>query len=74
MSFDPFDFKSALPVINEDSEFFPLMSSEDEEEIKKKKRSGGRRRRTRNVSSLCIILGLLLLCSLSFDYRDIKAI
>jgi ATP-dependent Lon protease len=33
MSFDPFDFKSALPLINEDSEFFPLMSSEDEEEI-----------------------------------------
>src|SRR5476651_684805 len=33
MSFDPFDFKSALPAINEDSEFFPLMSSEDEEEM-----------------------------------------
>ncbi|MVN89830.1 endopeptidase La [Mucilaginibacter aquatilis] len=33
MSFDPFDFKSALPIINEDSEFFPLMSSEDEEEM-----------------------------------------
>ncbi|MCJ8210127.1 endopeptidase La [Mucilaginibacter sp. RS28] len=33
MSYDPFDFKSALPVINEDSEFFPLMSSEDEEEM-----------------------------------------
>jgi ATP-dependent Lon protease len=33
MSFDPFDFKSALPEINEDSEFFPLMSSEDEEEM-----------------------------------------
>jgi len=33
MSFDPFDFRSALPVINEDSEFFPLMSSEDEEEM-----------------------------------------
>ena len=33
MSFDPFDFKSALPVINEDSEFFPLLSSEDEEEM-----------------------------------------
>ncbi|AYL97016.1 endopeptidase La [Mucilaginibacter celer] len=33
MSFDPFDFKHALPVINEDSEFFPLMSSEDEEEM-----------------------------------------
>lgn len=33
MSFDPFDFKSALPIINEESEFFPLMSSEDEEEM-----------------------------------------
>jgi ATP-dependent Lon protease len=33
MSFDPFDFKNALPVINEDSEFFPLMSSQDEEEM-----------------------------------------
>jgi ATP-dependent Lon protease len=33
MSFDPFNFNSVLPVINEDSEFFPLMSSEDEEEM-----------------------------------------
>src|SRR6202042_657920 len=33
MSFDPFDFKSALPGINEESEFFPLLSSEDEEEM-----------------------------------------
>ena len=33
MNFDPFDFKNTLPVINEDSEFFPLMSSEDEEEM-----------------------------------------
>ncbi len=33
MSFDPFDFKHTLPVINEDSEFFPLMSTEDEEEM-----------------------------------------
>jgi ATP-dependent Lon protease len=33
MSFDPFDFKNALPIINEDSEFFPLMSSQDEEEM-----------------------------------------
>src|ERR1700761_8301249 len=33
MSFDPFDYKNTLPVINEDSEFFPLMSSEDEEEM-----------------------------------------
>src|SRR3978361_2170189 len=30
MSFDPFN---VLPVINEESEFFPLMSSEDEEEM-----------------------------------------
>jgi len=33
MSFDLFDLKSALPTINEESEFFPLMSSEDEEEM-----------------------------------------
>jgi ATP-dependent Lon protease len=33
MSFDPFDFKNSMPSINEDSEFFPLMSSEDEEEM-----------------------------------------
>ncbi|MDB5130841.1 MAG: lon2 [Mucilaginibacter sp.] len=33
MSFDPFELNSALPVINEDSEFFPLMSTEDEEEM-----------------------------------------
>src|SRR5476651_1559037 len=33
MSFEQFDFKNVLPVINEDSEFFPLMSSEDEEEM-----------------------------------------
>jgi len=33
MSFDPFDYRNTLPVINEDSEFFPLMSSEDEEEM-----------------------------------------
>jgi len=33
MSFDPIDFRSALPVINEESEFFPLLSSEDEEEM-----------------------------------------
>ena len=33
MSFEPFDFKTAMPVINEESEFFPLMSSEDEEEM-----------------------------------------
>src|SRR6266700_4246874 len=35
MSFEPFDFNSASPVINEDSEFFPLMSSEDEEQMNK---------------------------------------
>src|ERR1700761_618898 len=33
MSFDPFDIQAALPIINEESEFFPLMSSEDEEEM-----------------------------------------
>lgn len=33
MSYDPFDFKSALPIINDDSEFFPLMSSDDEAEM-----------------------------------------
>jgi len=33
MSFDPYDFRSALPMINDDSEFFPLMSSEDEAEM-----------------------------------------
>ncbi|GAA4337227.1 endopeptidase La [Mucilaginibacter gynuensis] len=33
MNFDPFDFKSTLPIINDDSEFFPLMSSEDEAEM-----------------------------------------
>ncbi|GAA4921272.1 endopeptidase La [Mucilaginibacter defluvii] len=33
MSYDPFDFKNTLPIINEESEFFPLMSSEDEAEM-----------------------------------------
>jgi len=33
MSFDPYDFRSAMPIINDDSEFFPLMSSEDEAEM-----------------------------------------
>src|SRR3569833_951452 len=33
MSFDPFDIRNALPIINEDSEFFQLMSSVDEEEM-----------------------------------------
>ena len=31
--FDNFDFNHALPLINEDTEFFPLMSQEDEEEM-----------------------------------------
>src|ERR1700743_3780643 len=33
MNFDPFNLNSAHPIINEESEFFPLMSSEDEEEM-----------------------------------------
>jgi ATP-dependent Lon protease len=33
MSFDPFDFKNTLPILNDDSEFFPLMSTQDEEEM-----------------------------------------
>jgi len=33
MNFDLFDIKNTLPIINEDSEFFPLMSTEDEEEM-----------------------------------------
>jgi ATP-dependent Lon protease len=33
MSFDPYDFKSAMPILNDDAEFFPLMSSEDEAEM-----------------------------------------
>jgi ATP-dependent Lon protease len=32
---DPFDFNSALPIINEDTEFFPLMSQQDEDEMNK---------------------------------------
>lgn len=32
-NYDNFDFNSAIPLINEDSEFFPLMSQEDEEEM-----------------------------------------
>lgn len=32
-NYDNFDFNSAMPLINEDSEFFPLMSQEDEEEM-----------------------------------------
>lgn len=30
---DIFDFHSAMPMINEDTEFFPLMSQQDEEEM-----------------------------------------
>lgn len=37
MSYDTFDFNQALPVINEDTEFFPLMSQEDEEEMNNEK-------------------------------------
>lgn len=32
-NYDNFDFNRTLPLINEDSEFFPLMSQEDEEEM-----------------------------------------
>lgn len=31
--FDPFDFNHALPLINEDTEFFPLLSQQDEDEM-----------------------------------------
>ncbi|WGQ08677.1 endopeptidase La [Pedobacter gandavensis] len=30
---DHFDFSNALPIINEDTEFFPLMSQQDEDEM-----------------------------------------
>ncbi len=30
---NPFEFNRAIPLINEDTEFFPLMSQEDEEEM-----------------------------------------
>ncbi len=30
---DPFDFSNALPIINEDTEFFPLMSQQDEDDM-----------------------------------------
>lgn len=33
MSNDTFDFNQVLPIINEDTEFFPLMSQRDEEEM-----------------------------------------
>lgn len=32
-NYDLFDFQSAIPVMNDDAEFFPLLSSEDEEEM-----------------------------------------
>lgn len=32
---DQFDFGNALPIINEDTEFFPLMTQQDEEEMDK---------------------------------------
>jgi ATP-dependent Lon protease len=32
-SYDNFDFNRTLPLISEDTEFFPLMSQEDEEEM-----------------------------------------
>jgi hypothetical protein len=32
-NFDQFEFSQSLPLINEDTEFFPLMSPEDEEEM-----------------------------------------
>jgi hypothetical protein len=34
-SYDNFDFNRTLPLISEDTEFFPLMSQEDEEEMNK---------------------------------------
>ena len=33
MSNNPFDFNQAMPLISEDTEFFPLMTQEDEEEM-----------------------------------------
>ncbi len=32
-NFDPFDFNQAIPIINEDTEFFPLLSQQDEDEM-----------------------------------------
>jgi ATP-dependent Lon protease len=34
-NYNPYDFNNAMPLINEDTEFFPLMSQEDEEEMNK---------------------------------------
>ncbi len=36
-NYDNFDFNRTLPLINEDTEFFPLMSQEDEEEMNNEK-------------------------------------
>lgn len=36
-NYDTFDFGHALPLITEDTEFFPLMSQEDEEEMNNEK-------------------------------------
>lgn len=33
MTNEPFDFNQALPLINEDTEFFPLLTQEDEDEM-----------------------------------------
>lgn len=33
-SFDTFDFKNAIPIINEDTEFFPLLNQQDEDDMK----------------------------------------
>lgn len=32
-NFDPFDFNQAIPIINEETEFFPLLSQQDEDEM-----------------------------------------
>jgi len=32
-AFDPFDINQSLPLINEDTEFFPLLSQQDEDEM-----------------------------------------
>lgn len=31
--YDPFDFNQSLPIINEETEFFPLLSQQDEDEM-----------------------------------------
>lgn len=33
-NFDTFDFNHAIPIINEDTEFFPLLNQQDEEDMK----------------------------------------